>query len=152
MSRWAFSRCLLTCLALGLAGGCGSENNDEVFGVYTLVGVEGSPLPFLETSDADCDVFIDLGELVLVEDDTYSLDFSGPYDCSRSGGPSGRIGRTYSGVFSQTQGELTFRTNLQGGGTLQFSGTANPLESFVTVPPIPPATGPDLRLQFAIVN
>jgi hypothetical protein len=46
---------------------------------------------------------------------------------------------------------LNFQATLQGGGTLQYSGTVNPLESFVTVPPIPPQTGPDLTLQFAIV-
>jgi hypothetical protein len=41
---------------------------------------------------------------------------------------------------------------IQEFGTLQFSGSANPLEAFVTVPPFPPATGPDLRLQFAVVS
>jgi hypothetical protein len=152
MRPWASCRRAIACLALGLAGGCGSENNDEVFGVYTLVGVEGSPLPYLESSDTECDVFIDQGELVLVQGGTYSLEFSGPYDCTRGGGQTGTIGRFYNGVFSQANGELSFQANIQGAGTLHFSGTANPLEAFVTVPPIPPATGPDLRLQFAIVS
>lgn len=151
MSLPAFSRGLLTWIALGLATGCGSENNDEVFGIYSLVGVEGSPLPYLERSDAECDQFIDLGELRLFEQGTYSLEFTGTLDCTRGGGQFQTIGRLYSGTFTQQAGELTFEVEIQGFGTLQFSGSANPVEAFVTVPPFPPATGPDLRLQFAVV-
>jgi hypothetical protein len=116
-----------------------------------LVGVDGNPLPYLTTSDPNCDVFIAGGELALNQAGTYTLRFAGPYDCSRSGGPSGdSIGRHYVGTFSESDGTLQFESPLQGGGTLQFTGTSNPLEATVTVPPIPPQTGPDLRLQFAI--
>ncbi len=130
---------------------CGNEPDDRIFGTYVLVGVEGNPLPYLATSDADCDVFIDEGELTLNEAGTYGLEFAGPYDCTRSGGPSGdSIGRVYSGTFTQSQGTLQFEAQVQGGPTLEFSGTANPLEARVTVPVLPPQTGPDLELQFAV--
>jgi hypothetical protein len=135
-----------------LAAGCGSENNDEVFGIYTLVGVEGSPLPYLESSGAECDQTIDRGELRLFEEGTYSLELNGALDCTRGGGQTQTTGRLYIGTFTQQAGQLSFQANIEGFGTLQFGGTVNPLEAFVTVPPIPPATGPNLRLQFAVVN
>jgi hypothetical protein len=141
-----------TLAALLLFSACGSEPDDRVFGTYALVGVDGNPLPYLLTSDADCDLFVDEGELTLNEVGTFALEFFGPYDCSKSGGPSDQsIGRVYSGTFTQSQGDLEFEAPLQGGGTLEFTGTVNPLEAFVTVPPIPPATGADLTLQFAVV-
>jgi hypothetical protein len=133
--------------------GCGSEPDGRVFGTYALVGVEGSPLPYLAASDANCDIYIAEGELTLDEAGTYTLDFSGPVDCSRSGGPSNQsVGREYVGTFTQTNGVLGFEAQLRGGGTFDFSGTVNPLEARVTVPPIPPQTGPDLELQFAVTQ
>jgi len=137
-------------LAIGLfLLGCGSEPDDEIFGTYTLVGVEGSALPYLVSSDPECDLLISQGELTLVQGGTYTLEFSGPDDCTKSGGGISTLGRFYTGSFTQAGNEVTFEAEIQGAGTLVFSGTANPLEVFVTVPPIPPATGPDLRLQFA---
>jgi hypothetical protein len=136
-------------LLVGLVFSCSSEPEDKLLGTYVLVGVEGSALPYL-ISDTSCDVSISEGDLVLHEGGTYDLQFSGPYDCSRSGGPSGEsIGRAYTGTYTQSGGTLQFSMQVEGGGTLQFSGTINPLESFVTVPPITPATGPNLRLQLA---
>ena len=136
-------------LLVGLVSSCSSEPEDKLLGTYVLVGVEGSALPYM-ISDASCDVSISEGDLVLHEGGTYDLQFSGRYDCSRSGGPSGEsIGRVYTGTYTQSGGALQFSMQVQGGGNLQFSGTINPLESFVTVPPIPPATGPNLRLQLA---
>ena len=147
--RRAAPAVLLACILL--VCGCGSEPDARIFGTYVLVGVEGNPLPYLATSDADCDVYIAEGELTLNQAGTYALEFFGPYDCSRSGGPSGEsIGRVYSGTFTQSQGTLQFASPLQGGGTLEFTGTVNPLEAAVTLPPIPPQTGPDLELQFAV--
>jgi hypothetical protein len=151
MNQLAFLRRVLTGMGIVLLLGCGSEPDDRVFGTFALVEVEGSTLPYLEISDADCDVFIAEGELTLREAGTYDLEFFGPYDCSRSGGPSGTMGRVYNGSFTQEGRVLNFQATVQGAGTLQFSGTVNPLESIVTVPPIPPQTGPDLTLQFAIV-
>jgi hypothetical protein len=142
---------LLPIVVLALLLGCGSEPNNPVFGTYRLVGVEGSPLPFLVSSDAECDLMISSGELTLVEGGTYTMEFSGPHDCTKSGGQVATIGRFYTGTFTQTGNAVTFQAEIQGAGTLQFSGTANPLEAFVTVPPIPPATGPDLQLQFAVL-
>jgi hypothetical protein len=136
-------------LSLLLISACGSEPDDLIVGTYRLVGVDGNPLPYLESSDAECDQFISEGELNLEPDGTYSLEFSGPRDCT-TGQPS-TLGRTYNGTVSQSGGQLAFQAEVQGAGTLQFSGTANPLEAFVTVPPIPPQTGPDLTLQFAVV-
>ena len=139
--------------SLLLISACGSEPDDRIFGTYTLVGVEGNPLPYLATSDADCDLYIAEGELVLNQTSTYSLEFAGPYDCSKSGGPSDQsIGRVYSGTFTQSEGSLQFEAPLQGGGTLEFTGSANPLEARVTVPVVPPQTGPDLELQFAVAQ
>jgi hypothetical protein len=135
---------------LMLVIGCGSEP-DEVFGTFTLVGVEGGALPYLEWSDAECDQFISEGELTLDPAGTYNLEFSGPYDCTRGGGQTGTMGRFYTGTVSQTDGELLFEVNLQGAGTVLFSGTANPAAATATVPPIPPQTGPDLSLQFEMV-
>jgi hypothetical protein len=138
-------------LGLLLLLGCGSEPDDRIFGTYVLVGVDGNPLPYLATSDADCDVYIAEGELTLNQAGTYALEFFGPYDCSRSGGPSDQsIGRVYNGTFTESGGNLQFTGPLQGGGTLAFTGRVNPLEATVTVPPIPPATGPNLGLQFAV--
>jgi hypothetical protein len=97
MSLPAFSRRLLTWIALGLAAGCGSENNDEVFGIDSLVGVEGSPLPYLESSDAECDEFITLGELRLFEQGTYSLELTGTFDCTRGGGQTGTTDGSIAG-------------------------------------------------------
>lgn len=140
---------ILACVLL--ISGCGSEPDDRVFGTYVLVGVEGNPLPYLATSDAECDVFIAEGELTLNQSGMYALEFAGPYDCTRSGGPSGEsIGRVYSGTFTQSHGDFQFEVQVQGGPTLEFSGTANPLEARVTVPVLPPQTGPDLELQFAV--
>jgi hypothetical protein len=137
-------------VGLILVFGCGSEP-DGVFGTYILVGVEGGALPFLELSNAECDQFISEGELTLRPIGTYSLEFSGPYDCTRSGGDISTLGRFYNGPFTQAGGELHFEADVQGAGTLQFTGTANPVEAAVTVPPIPPQTGPDLTLQFEMV-
>jgi len=137
-------------LLLALVLGCGSEPDERIFGTFVLVGVEGHALPYLQTSDANCDVFISEGELILHEDGTYDLQFSGPLDCSRSGGPSDQdIGRVYAGTATQSGGALHFEMPVQGSVNVDFSGTVNPLEAIVTVPPIPPATGVDLRLQFA---
>lgn len=134
-----------------LIAGCGSEPDDRISGTYVLVGVEGNPLPYLATSDADCDVYIAEGELTLNEAGTYVLEFLGPYDCSRSGGPSGEsIGRVYGGTFTESGGALQFQTQVQGGPIVEFGGTANPLEARVTVPVLPPQTRPDLELQFAV--
>ena len=58
--------------------GCGSEPNNEISGTYRLVGVDASPLPYLETSDADCDQFISEGELDLVAGGSYDLEFWDP--------------------------------------------------------------------------
>ena len=138
-------------VVLALVLGCGSEPNDEVFGTYALVGVEATPLPYLVSSDAECDLLISMGELTLVEGGTYNLEFSGPHDCTKSGGQVATIGRFYTGTFTQAGNTVTFEAEVQGAGTLVFSGIANPLEALVTVPPIPPATGPDLRLQFAVL-
>jgi hypothetical protein len=139
-------------LALVLMSGCGSGPPDEITGTYSLVGVEGQMLPFLETSDAECDQFISAGELTLHPGGTYNLEFSGPRDCSRGGGQPSTLGRLYSGTFTQSgTNSIAYQAEIQGAGTLHFTGTANPLEAFVTVPPIPPQTGPDLTLQFAIV-
>lgn len=136
-----------------LISACGSEPDNRVFGTFTLIGVDGNALPYLETSDANCEVFISQGELTLLEAGRYNLEFSGPYDCSRSGGPSGEsIGRFYNGTVTQAGGDLAFEAEIQGFGTLRFTGTVNPLEAAVTVPPLPPQTGPDLTLQFAIVR
>ena len=145
------SATLLACILL--ISGCGSEPDDRIFGTYVLVGVEGNPLPYLATSDADCDVYIAEGELTLNQAGTYALDFAGPYDCSRSGGPSGEsIGRFYTGTFTQSEGNLQFQAQVQGGPLVEFSGTANALEARVTVPVLPPQTGPDLELQFAMTQ
>lgn len=130
--------------------GCGSEPDDEITGTYTLVGVEGNSLPYLESSDAECDQFISDGELALLPGGSYGLEFSGPRDCSRGGGQPSTLGRLYSGSRSGTNA-IAYEAEIQGSTTLHFTGTANPLEAFVTVPPIPPQTGPDLTLQFAIV-
>ena len=141
-------------LSLLLISACGSEPDDRVFGTYLLVGVDGNSLPYLFSSDAECDLFIAEGELTLNEAGTFALEFLGPYDCSKSGGPAGdqSLGRIYSGTFTQSQGNLEFEAPLEGGGTLEFSGRANPLEAAVTVPPVPPQAGPDLDLQFAIAQ
>jgi hypothetical protein len=139
-------------LGLVLLLGCGSEPPNEITGTYALVGVEGETLPFLESADAECDQFISEGELALNPGGTYNLEFSGPYDCSRGGGQTGTMGRLYNGTFTQSgTNAIAFEAVVQGGGTLHFTGTANPLEASVTVPPIPPQTGPDLTLLFAIV-
>jgi hypothetical protein len=139
-------------IGLLLLLGCGSEPDDRIFGTYVLVGVEGQPLPYLSFSDAECDEFISNGELTLGQAGTYNLEFSGPYDCSRGGGQTGTQGRLYTGIFSQDAGRLEFQAQIQSGPTVEFSGTANPLEARVTVPVLPPQTGPDLELQFAVAR
>jgi hypothetical protein len=142
-------------LVIGIAqlSSCGSEPNDALTGSYALVGVQASPLPYLETSDADCDQFISEGSLDLTAGGSYNLEFSGPRDCTRSGGQPSTQGRVYNGSFTQTGvNTVSFAAEISGFGTLHFNGTVNPLEAFVTVPPIPPQTGPDLILQFAIVR
>jgi hypothetical protein len=139
---------LLACVLL--ACGCGSEPDDRIFGTYALVGVEGQPLPYLSFSDAECDEFISEGELTLAETGTYNLELLGTYDCSRGGGQNGTQGRLYTGIFSQDAGDLEFQAQVQGGPTVEFSGTATQTEARVTVPVLPPQTGPDLELHFAV--
>ena len=149
--RKAASATLLASILL--ISGCGSEPDDRIFGTYVLAGVEGDPLPYLAASDANCDLYIAEGELALNEAGTYTLTFSGPVDCSRSGGPSDQsVGREYVGTFTQSDGVLQFQAQRRGGGTFDFTGTVNPLEARVTVPPIPPETGTDLELQFAVTQ
>jgi hypothetical protein len=142
---------LLTSLLAALAG-CGTGPDEErIFGTYSLVSVEGNSLPYLDQSDPNCDIFISEGELRLVVNGTYGLEFSGLLDCSRSGGPAdGSIGRFYSGRFSRNGSTLGFEVHIQGFGDLQFSGTAGSGEAEVAVPPIPPQTGPVLSLQFQL--
>jgi hypothetical protein len=139
--------------ALLLISGCGSEPDDRIFGTYALVGIQGSLLPYhdFEQSEGDCDQFINEGELVLDPSGTYSLEFSGERTCTGSEQTS-TLGRVYNGSVSQNRGQLSFTAVVPGAGTLQFTGTVNPLEAVVTVPPIPPQTGSDLRLQFAVVR
>lgn len=141
----------LWCMILLL--GCGSGPSEGITGTYRLVGVDAHTLPFLETSDAECDQSISEGELDLRTGGTYSLQLSGSRDCSRGGGQSSTVGRLYTGSFTQSDvNKIAYEAEIPSFGTLHFSGTANPLEAFVTVPPIPPQTGPDLILQLAIVH
>src|SRR5688500_20348436 len=93
----------LRLIGLLLLLGCGSEPDDQVFGTYALVGVEGTPLPYLEWSDGECDQFISEGELNLEPAGTYTLEFSGPLDCS-TGQPS-TLRRRYAGTVSQSGGQ-----------------------------------------------
>lgn len=140
---------------LFVASACGSEPEEKVFGTFALAAVQGSLLPYHdpEKSDADCDAFITEGELVLQPSGGFTLEFSGPRTCTGGEQPV-TMGRVYSGTASQSGGQLTFTvaTATPGGGTIQFAGTVNPLEAIVTVPPIPPATGSNLLLQFAAVR
>src|SRR5918995_5372341 len=107
---------LVACLLL--VSGCGSEPDDRIFGTCLLVGVEGNPLPYLEASNADCDVYIAEGVLTLNEGRTYTMEFMGPLDCSRSGGPTDQsIRREYFGTFSESGGTLQFRAQRRDGGT-----------------------------------
>lgn len=143
------SRLLLWSSLVTLVLGCGTEPDDKtVYGTYALVAVEGSPVPYLDPTDPDCDVYITQGELRLLFTGTYDLQFSGPYQCT--GGQNGTLGRLYSGPFTTTGSTLAFTAEIQGFGPLQFSGTAGLGTVEVTVPPIPPTTGPDLTLGFQI--
>jgi hypothetical protein len=136
---------VLACLS------CGTEPGDEsVIGTYTLVAVEGSALPYLDSSDPNCDVFISEGELRLMFRG-YSLEFSGPDECGGDG-QQGTRGRVYNGPFSQSGNTLVFEAHVPGNGTLQFSGTAGSGEAEVTVPPIPPQTGPNLAMSFQLAQ
>ena len=145
------TRLVLFASVLAAIAGCGTGPDDErIFGTYTLVAVDGSPVPYL-TSDPNCDVFISEGELRLLLNGTYSLEFSGPYDCTRSGGPDGgTIGRFYNGQFTRSGSTLGFEAHIQGFGDIQFSGSAGSGAAEVTAPPIPPGGGPDLTLGFQL--
>jgi hypothetical protein len=146
------TRLVLLASVLAAIAGCGTGPDEEpIFGNYSLVTVEGNPVPYLDSSDPNCDIFISAGELRLVLNGTYGLEFSGPLDCSRSGGPAdGSIGRFYTGRFTRSGSRLGFEVHIQGFGDIQFSGTAGSGEAEVTVPPIPPASGPELTLRFQL--
>jgi hypothetical protein len=137
-------------IVLALTLGCGSEPDDKIFGTYTLVAIQGALIPYhdFELSGGDCDVFVTEGELVLEPSGSYNLEFSGPRNCT-GGEPPTTVGRVYSGTVSQSNGQLAFTADVEGAGPLQFTGSVNPLEAIVTVPPIPPQTGSNLTLQFA---
>jgi hypothetical protein len=144
------SRLVLSAALLGALLGCGTGPDDEsVFGTYSLVAVEGSTLPFLDTSDPNCEVSISQGELRLLVSGTFSLEFSGPYDCV--GGQTGTLGRVYNGAFTRTSSTVAFESVIPGEGTLHFAGTVGPGTVEMIVPPIPPTTGADLTLGFEIV-
>ena len=144
---------LFTSLLAALAG-CGTGPDEErIFGTYSLISVEGTSVPYLDSSDPNCDIFISEGELRLVLNGTFGLEFSGPLDCRRSGGPAdGSIGRFYIGRFTRNGSALGFEVHIQGFGDLQFSGTVGSGEAEVTVPPIPPASGPELTLRFQLAS
>jgi hypothetical protein len=135
---------------VGLVLGCGTEPDEErIHGAYALTAVDGSALPYLvPDSDPDCDVSIYHGDLVLSAPARYYLEFQGPYDCA--GGQTGELGRFYKGNYDRTGNSITFSAAISGYGTLEFQGTVENAAIEVTVPPIPPATGPDLTLDFTL--
>lgn len=138
-------------LIIGLALACGTEPDEEpIFGTYALTAVNGAPLPhLLEDSDPDCEVYISHGELVMSAPALYRLEFWGPYNCT--GGQTGELGRFYNGNYDRTGNSLSFAAAISGYGTLHFPGTVENRAITVTVPPIPPATGPDLTLDLELV-
>jgi hypothetical protein len=136
---------------IGLVLACGTEPDDErIFGTYALTAVNGAPLPhLLEDSDPDCEVYISHGELVMSAPALYRLEFSGPYNCIE--GQTGELGRFYNGNYDRTGNSLSFAAAISGYGTLEFPGRVETKAIEVTVPPIPPATGPDLTLDLELV-
>jgi hypothetical protein len=136
---------------IGLVLACGTEPDEEpIFGTYALTAVDGAPLPhLLEDSDPDCEVYISHGELVISAPVLYRLEFSGPYNCTE--GQTGELGRFYNGNYDRTGNSLSFAAAISGYGTLEFPGRVETKAIEVTVPPIPPATGPDLTLDLELV-
>jgi hypothetical protein len=147
------TRLVLFTSVLSVIAGCGTGPDEErIFGTYSLVAVDGNPVPYLDPSDPNCDIFISEGELRLRLNGTYSLEFSGPLDCSRSGGPTDQtIGRFYNGQFTRSGSTLGFEAHIQGFGDIQISGSAGSGAAEVLAPPIPPGTGPNLNLGFQLV-
>jgi hypothetical protein len=140
-----------TCLVLAIGNlvACGNAlEPGDVAGTYALTAVNQSQLPFLLSATADCDEFIDIGELRLTEAGTFFLEITGPLDCSRGGGQPGTSGRFYTGSYDVGDDRLTFETLLPEDEILRFGGEPRGQDLRITVPPLPPLTGPDLVLDF----
>ena len=61
------TRLVLFASVLAAMAGCGTGPDEEpIFGTYSLVSVEGNPVPYLDPSDPNCDIFISEGGLRLV--------------------------------------------------------------------------------------
>jgi hypothetical protein len=145
------SRLIVWSSILSLVLACGTEPDDEpIVGNYGLTAVDDRPLPhLLDDSDPNCEVYVSHGELVIAAAASYRLEFWGPYNCIE--GQTGELGRFYNGTYARTGNSLSFTAEISGYGTLEFNGSIGTRAIEVTVPPIPPGTGPDLTLDFELV-
>jgi hypothetical protein len=141
--RPAFSILLLA----GVTGCNDGIGPGDVAGSYALVAVNDAALPYLLLDTGDCQQQIDVGELQLEASGTYSIEFSGPLDCE--GTQPARAGRTYSGTYEISGNDLQFHVVL-AGQPVQFAGDIADRVVRTSVPPIPPAGGPDLALRFSL--
>ena len=121
---------------------------DDLAETYMLVSVNDGGLPYLESATPECDRFIQEGLLRFEPGNRYTLTFEGPDNCERGGGGITTLGRIYLGGYALQGRTLTFEVTVQGADPQTFEGVARGSDIVVTVPPLPPQTGPGLTLRF----
>ena len=109
---------------LFLAIACGNPRDPQLLpGSYSLMSIDGTPLPLLRRATLDCDFTVTDATLRIGPADSASLNVSENYDCTRSGGQLTIGGRAYPGTFTVAARVLTLVSPTLGGPPVELTGT-----------------------------
>jgi len=109
---------------LFLAIACGNPTDPQLLpGSYSLMSIDGTPLPLLRRATLDCDFTVTDATLRIGPADSASLNVSENYDCTRSGGQLTIGGRAYPGTFTVAARVLTLVSPTLGGPPVELTGT-----------------------------
>jgi hypothetical protein len=135
-------------VASGLVLGCEEQlKPTDVAGAYSLRTVEYRPVPYLILATLECDISVVSGSLTLTTAGTHELLIDTPADCTRGGGPVTMAGRTYPGTYELGRGHgITFRSPVQNGPDLVYTGAITADQATVTVPDLGSGLTPALTL------
>jgi hypothetical protein len=113
-------------LLASLTAGCNGLDLRDVATTYTLAQADGRGLPILLSATVNCDRLLVGGGLVLTEAGAFTLTFHLADDCSRAGGGTIALSRSYTGTFTLTDGDVILLSDAASGGW-QFDGGATAL-------------------------
>jgi hypothetical protein len=106
---------------LFLAIACGNPTDPQLLpGSYSLMSIDGTPLPLLRRATLDCDFTVTDATLRIGPADSASLNVSENYDCTRSGGQLTIGGRAYPGTFTVAARVLTLVSPTLGGPPVEI--------------------------------